>query len=363
MVGDISAEVLEGYHVQHTKTKTDTYSQDLMKSPKVVAAIQLFKRHMRSQTNRHRIVPMDEKGDVMQECIARFTDQFYDSSTAHHGRQTELHHTDSKNDVLSLLRIDKLRDFIEKYPLDKACGYDGIHTLILRALLPTTFPEFLLHLFTRCVDTVLTPRDWNRSIVYLLPKSKDRPPDANTVRPISILPMFRRIFESLLIPIFTNVDYRYAILHPCQAGFRRGYSTLTNVAVCHHLLERHLATVAVFLDFRAAYDVIKPDRVLAALRRRKMPELLIRLIESLMFSSSDFTFIVNGRPSPVCHEIKDFPRVLLLLPYYSTSSSIHWYADSIQSPPRSLHVYSMQTMEFIRQGTKGNAEAAEDRTG
>src|SRR5579859_6573100 len=70
MVGDISAEVLGVYHVPQTKTKTDTYSQDLMKSPKAVAAIQLFKRHMRSQTNHHRIVPMDEKGDVMQECIA-----------------------------------------------------------------------------------------------------------------------------------------------------------------------------------------------------------------------------------------------------------------------------------------------------
>src|SRR5579859_2651968 len=70
MVGDISAEVLGVYHVQQTKTKTDTYSQDLMKSPKAVATIQLFKQHMRSQANRHRIVPMDEKGDMMQECIA-----------------------------------------------------------------------------------------------------------------------------------------------------------------------------------------------------------------------------------------------------------------------------------------------------
>jgi hypothetical protein len=171
----------------------------------------------------------------MHECITRFTDQFYDSSASSDSRQMEFHLTDHMNDILSLLHVDKLWDFIANYPLDKACGYDSIHTLILRALLPTTFPEFLVHLFTDCVDTVRTPRDWNRSIVYLLPKFKDQPPDANTVHPISILPMFRRIFESLLIPIFTDVRHRNARLHPCQAGFRRGYSTLTNIAVCHHL--------------------------------------------------------------------------------------------------------------------------------
>src|SRR5579859_17280 len=308
MVGDISAEVLGVYHVQQTKTRTDTYAQELTKSPKAVAAIQLFKRHMRSQSNRHRIVPIDDDGDVMQECITRFTAQFYDSSASSDSRQTEVHRMDRKDDVLSLLGMEKLRDFIAKYPLDKACGYDSIHTLILRALLPTTFPEFLVHLFTHCVDTVRTPRDWNRSIVYLLPKSKDQPPDAKTVRPISILPMFRRIFESLLIPIFTDSEHRYARLHPCQAGFRRGYSTLTNVAVCHHLLERRLATVAVFLDFRAAYDVIKPDRVLAALRRRQMPESLIQLVESLMFSAADFTLIVNGLPSPRLERNQGLPQ-------------------------------------------------------
>src|SRR5579859_1843244 len=100
MVGDISAEVLGAYHVKQTKTRMDTYAQELTKSPKAVAAIQLFKQHMRSQSNRHRIVPIDDDGDVMQECITRFTAQFYDSSASSDSRQTEVHRTDSKDDEL-----------------------------------------------------------------------------------------------------------------------------------------------------------------------------------------------------------------------------------------------------------------------
>ena len=308
MVGDLSKEVLGMYQVQQTKTTNDIHAQQLTKSLTSVAAIQLFKRHMRSQTNRHRIVAIDKDGDVMQECVERFTAQFYDPSIASDIRYKDPIRLHSKNDLFSLLTIESLKEFIESYPLDKACGYDSIHTLILRALLPTTFPEFLLHLFIQCVNTVKTPRNWNRSVVYLLPKSKEKPPDAKTVRPISILPMFRRIFESLLIPIFTDFKYRYARLHPCQAGFRRGYSTLTNVAVCHHLLANRLATVAIFLDFRAAYDVIKPDRVVAALQRRKTPEYLIQLVLSLMFSASDFTLIVNGLPSARLERNQGLPQ-------------------------------------------------------
>ena|SRR6266496_4867587 len=57
---------------------------------------------------------------------------------------------------------------------------------------------------------------------------------ADSVRPLSVLPMFRRIFKSLLIPGFTDVKSPWTRLHPCQAGFRKGYSTLSDITIAHH---------------------------------------------------------------------------------------------------------------------------------
>src|SRR5204862_5512619 len=98
----------------------------------------------------------------------------------------------------------------------------------------------------------------------------------NSVRPLSILPMFRRIFEGIILPFFTT-ESPYSKLHPCQAGFRRGYSTLTHAAICHHSLSTNFVPYAIFLDFKAAYDITTLHQV--------MTSLYVPLIFPLLFYS------------------------------------------------------------------------------
>src|SRR5579859_6406718 len=66
---------------------------------------------------------------------------------------------------------------------------------------------------------------------------------------------------------------------------------------------------------------------------------------------------------PVCKEIKDFHRVLPFLPYYLISSSIHWYADSIQVHYDPFLSILCRRWSVIRPGRKGDVEAVGDRTG
>jgi len=106
--------------------------------------------------------------------------------------------------------------------------------------------------------------------------------------------MFRRIFEALISPLFTDPQRLYCKLHPAQAGFRKGYSTMTQAAICHHALSTEAVRYAVFLDFKSAYDVTSCQHVMASLRRRGVPVLLLYLIRSLMFSNGFFRLVVNG---------------------------------------------------------------------
>src|SRR4030095_1003450 len=113
------------------------------------------------------------------------------------------------------------------------------------------FPR-LSGLFALCIREGRTPRRWNQSVMYLLPKKSDGV-TCDSVRPLSILPMFRRIFEGLILPFFVE-KHSYTKLTPCQAGFRKGYSTLTHATICHHALSTKSVPYAIFLDFKAAYD-------------------------------------------------------------------------------------------------------------
>jgi hypothetical protein len=60
----------------------------------------------------------------------------------------------------------------------------------------------LAALFNSCIRLGRTPRSWNDSIVCLIIKDRTRPKDADNVRPITLIGMFRKIFERLLLRRF-----------------------------------------------------------------------------------------------------------------------------------------------------------------
>jgi len=229
----------------------------------------------------------------MDECVAKFKSLFFTDSPPF--PLPPLSEGMLLVDELShLVEPNGIVEFVSTYPKDKACGIDSIHVVLLHALSGTSFFSRLSGLFARCVQSGQTPGRWNQSVMYLLPKSTEPPVTCDSVRPLSILPMFRRIFEALISPLFTDPERSYCKLHPAQAGFRKGYSTMTQAAIYHHALSTKAVRYAVFLDFKSAYDVTSCQHVMASLRRRGMPVLLLHLIRSLMFSNGFFRLVVNG---------------------------------------------------------------------
>ena len=194
----------------------------------------------------------------------------------------------------------RIRTEIVAQTSEKSCGRDGIHMRLLKAFLDTDFLPLLGNLFALCARTGHTPSMWNRSDIHLLSKDPSKRRDANNLRPITIICMFRKVFERLLLQTFDESGW--AKLHPAQAGFRGGYSVLTNAAVVHHMLSTQLRTTAVFLDLRSAFDMVSHEKLRQTLAGRGCPSPIRKLISALMFEDVWSQLLVNDATSP------PFPR-------------------------------------------------------
>ena len=200
------------------------------------------------------------------------------------------------------ISIADVRYEIMHQDVEKSCGREGIHIRLLRTLVESEFVDLLTHLYTICLRDGRTPSEWNYSDIHLILKDKTGPADSTNLRPITLICIFRKVFERLLLLRFDGGEAGWARLHPHQAGFRHGYSTCTNAAVVHHLLHTSICDRAVFLDLQAAFDRVDHRKLYEILEKRRCPSQMLSLIRNLMLKNVSSRIIVNRVPS------KDFRR-------------------------------------------------------
>ena len=75
----------------------------------------------------------------------------------------------------------------------------------MKTLAKTSFVNILATLFNSYIQLGHTPRVWNDSIVCLIVKDYTRPKDADNIRPITLVGMFRKVFKRLLLRRFDTI--------------------------------------------------------------------------------------------------------------------------------------------------------------
>lgn len=190
---------------------------------------------------------------------------------------------------------DEIAKEIQQQSAQKACGSDGLHMRLLKVLSNSTFLQVLCRLYNQCLYTGTTPLAWNESDIYMLVKDAGKRRTTSNVRPITLICMFRKIFERLLLLRFDTTGW--ARLHPAQAGFRSHYSTCMNAAIVHYLLASKARSTAIFLDFRSAFDIIDHQKLATLLDKRGCPRYLQSLVASLMFRQIKSRVFTNGEAS------------------------------------------------------------------
>ena len=88
---------------------------------------------------------------------------------------------------------DKIVKIIRKLNSNKAHGYDNMSIRMLK-ICDTATAEALKLIYEKCLDTRRYPRLWKKAIIVPGPKKNSRPILKN-YRPISLLPISKKIFE------------------------------------------------------------------------------------------------------------------------------------------------------------------------
>ena len=118
--------------------------------------------------------------------------------------------------------------------------------------------------------------------------------DLKNYGPISLLSIIYKLLTKITKRLETTLDRAQPIE---QAGFRRGYSTIDNIQVVQQVIERcgeyEIPLCLAFIDFEKAFDSIKLETIFEALRRGRIEEPYINLLEEI-YTDATATFNINN---------------------------------------------------------------------
>ena len=104
-------------------------------------------------------------------------------------------------------------------------------------LVVITFPLKLI--FKSMINEGVFPDDWKKSNVVPIHKKESKNLIKN-YRPVSILPMFSKVFERLVFNTLFNFFLQNKLFTPCQSGFIPGDSCVSQLlSVIKVLIDTH----------------------------------------------------------------------------------------------------------------------------
>lgn len=209
-----------------------------------------------------------------------------------------------RGELPRVLKVKQVRKIIAGKK-NKASHSDGIHALVAKALSPGSFAHHLTAFFNLCLTYQVTPSRWNEALTVVIPKDATR--STANCRPLSIVPLFRSLFESILK---MDLDPYFDTLHPSQTGFRRGANVVTNLHIAH----TDPRPVKVLIDFEKAYDSPDFGNLHLSWKRYGLPLWARRLLHRLYTSRMRCKLYVNGQSSPVIHRTQGLFQGTILSP-------------------------------------------------
>lgn len=150
----------------------------------------------------------------------------------------------------------EIGDIINSLKTNKTSDYSPR----LLKLFNRQFSYLLAILFNNCISDGVFPDELKIAKVLPLFKSGDKD-CINNYRPISILPIFSKIFEKLIQSRLINFFDKEKVLYDGQFGFRKKRSTIQalNASISNVInsLEKRHKSLGIFIDFSKAFDTIK----------------------------------------------------------------------------------------------------------
>ena len=180
----------------------------------------------------------------------------------------------------------------------KAPGFDSIDCSVVKKVIHVICKP-LCNIFNSCIEQGVVPVDLK--IAKIIPIHKKGPKDIfSNYRPISLLPLFSKIFEKCIYTRLHGFLDKHSILYNKQFGFRARYSTdhalLDFLIQVSKAIENKEIIVGIFLDFKKAFDSINHDILLSKLYYYGIRGVTLQLFRSYLNDRKQFT-VFNSKNS------------------------------------------------------------------
>ncbi|CAH2100420.1 unnamed protein product [Euphydryas editha] len=178
----------------------------------------------------------------------------------------------------------EVENIIKKANSKKAPGYDLITNKVLQEL-PDSGITLLTAIYNAITKLKLIPPQWKVAQIIMLLKPNKQPEDPKSYRPISLLPIPSKIYESLISRRLTPLIEQCKLIPKHQFGFRRKHATIEQV---HRLIseidkafEAKKYCAGVFLDISQAFDRVWHEGLLFKLKSL-FPTYMYKILKSFL---------------------------------------------------------------------------------
>jgi hypothetical protein len=172
----------------------------------------------------------------------------------------------------------------------KSPGEDGITADVVRKIHERN-PTFLTILYNKCLELNVFPKIWKSGVVKVIPKpDKKDYRNPNSYRPITLLSVYAKIFEKLIINRIVYLVRKHHKVSDKQFGFTPQTSTEDALHSVVNTLKTSLKRIGfalvVSLDINGAFNYCWWPKILNQLRNKNCPKNLFLLLKSYLSERS-----------------------------------------------------------------------------
>jgi len=191
-------------------------------------------------------------------------------------------------DAEDVFSTDKVSKAVDSFGLYKAAGPDGFQPVVLRCMGPKALRR-LTQIYQASYLLGYVPWNLRKSCVVFIPKQgKDDYSNPRSFHPITLSSFLIKGMERVLMWHLNATTLLEEPFHANQHAFRKGRNCETALSTMVEYIEssfiKNQFTLGVFLDIQGAFDNVRPQSIIAGLRKKGVDDHLIGWYENYLNS-------------------------------------------------------------------------------